>query len=253
MNEREAALADFEARIRRLEAENRWLKWSGVALVFALVGACVVGQSRPAESKTPARLEATSYALLDAAGNKCGALGVEEVQLVGRALGEPTAPAGAPSRETRSVLHLGGEQQTTTAVLTASSSYAGLSLSDASNASRLGIGIDADRTARMELDDLTGNPRLSLQVQPNGTGLVVLTAESGARAVLGATKKRTILQLSEEDGKARAEMGLTANKATWLTLLDRNGKRRIVLSVEADGPAKLQVLDADEKPIWSAP
>jgi hypothetical protein len=251
MDDCSANLRTFELRLTRLERENCWLKRSSTAGALALLAVCLIGQSRPSDSKPPARLEAGQFSLIDSAGKDRGVLSTREV-FIGRAVGDPPSSRGAPN-EMESILRLGGEEQAANALLMASQSSAGLSLNDASNSDRVGIGIDPDRTARVSLEDVEGKQRVLLQVQPNGAGAVVLTAENGARAVLGATKKQTILQLSEEDGKPRAELGLSAGKATWLTLLDRNGKRRIVLSVEADGPAKLEVLDANEKVVWSTP
>lgn len=65
-------LRDILKRLGRLEAQNRKLKWGGVALLAVLSGFVLMGQSAPA----PQVIEAQRFVLKDAKGNVRAWLGL---------------------------------------------------------------------------------------------------------------------------------------------------------------------------------
>ena len=188
------------ARLARLERQNRRLKWlvlvfmaaavgtwAGAELVESPVAAPIEGNDKATE---PLRqmgriMEAEAFFLIDAKGNRRGALAMTE-----------EGPA--------------------------------LHLADSKGNRRIALGM-TKRGPILQLSDPNGRPRL----------------------VLAASKVSTALQGWDSKGNPRVVLGVRED-GTRLHLADANSVVRAAINVAQAKPT-IELKDAEEKTIWSAP
>ncbi|MFQ5854010.1 MAG: hypothetical protein ACE5JU_25915 [Candidatus Binatia bacterium] len=102
-----------------------------------------------------------------------------------------------------------------------------LELSD-ENATRAELTLRADNQVQLLMRDKSWAPRAAVQVEPDG---------------------RPFLQVSDKNGKLRAELFLAKNDTPWLSFYERDKNRKFIagMGVAKDGSVALALTDRDEK------
>ena len=112
-------------------------------------------------------------------------------------------------------------------------------LVDQNGKARAGLGLDANGEVGLILTSRDGNRKLTLT--PDGPVAVKLTNGENAEA----------FSLLDQEGKARAGLGLDAKGEAGLILTSRDGNRKLTLS--PDGPVAVKLTTGSGRIIWSAP
>jgi hypothetical protein len=212
-----------QARLDRLEKQNRWLRRSlVVALTVAgvawLTGQSPPGQAQPRQDRT---VEAERFVLLDATGKKRAVLGAEK-------LPNQEVP-GSPG------LYLFDDEGNVRIVLnTTKEGGAGIAV--------------CDRTPNL-------NPQVVLMMSKEGNaGLGLQDGNGKSRALMEMEKdKAPVLILQDENGKKKLAMAMTADSRAFLTLNDQNEKTRAVLGMDPDGSPHFALQDANANPLFVKP
>lgn len=112
-------------------------------------------------------------------------------------------------------------------------------LVDQNGKARAGLGLDANGEVGLILTSRDGNRKLTLT--PDGPVAVKLTNGENAEA----------FSLLDQEGKARAGLGLDSKGEAGLILTSRDGNRKLTLS--PDGPVAVKLTTGSGRIIWSAP
>jgi hypothetical protein len=112
-------------------------------------------------------------------------------------------------------------------------------LVDSNGKARAGLGLDANGEVGLILTSRDGNRKLTLT--PDGPIAVKLTNGVNAEE----------FSLMDQDGKARAGLGLNPNGEVGLILTSRDGNRKLTLS--PDGQLAVKLTTGSGRIVWSAP
>ncbi|HSM37495.1 MAG TPA: hypothetical protein VK837_13920 [Longimicrobiales bacterium] len=118
-------------------------------------------------------------------------------------------------------------------------------LSDASGAVRGVWRAEDDGSARLSLMDTDGNVRIRLSVLDQGgsPGIAFLDQEGAQRIVLAHLPDVSNLAFADEDGRARAVLGVAADRSATLGFADRRGLTRALIGVDRFGDPDLAVME----------
>jgi len=173
-------LTQVEARLEKLEQQNRRLKFVGIVVVLFAVAGLLMGQALP-RSRT---IEAEEIVLRDSAGTPRAVWSLK--------------PDGAP---TLAFFDPTGKARAWLGVKAGGSPY--LLFADQGGKPRAGLTVKDDGSPDLTLIDLAGNPRALLQVPSDGQAGLALYDHLG-RARLGVSVSRSGLpdvRLLDKDGK----------------------------------------------------
>jgi len=104
---------------------------------------------------------------------------------------------------------------------------------------------EEDGSARLSLLDVDGNVRIRLSVLDQGgsPGIAFLDPEGAPRVVLAHLPDVSNLTFADEDGRARAVLGLSADRSSTLGFADRRGLTRALIGVDRFGDPELAVME----------
>lgn len=178
---------ELEARVKKLERENRRVK-VGALLALVLVGGVVCsGQTQTSEDKVLDTIKTRKLIVVDEAGKPRAALGITggDPGLFLYSEAEEVKVALALSSSTGPGLHLFGQTQKGNAVLAATPMGPALGLYDDAGTIRAGLSITSAGPG-VQLYDEAGRGRVALIVDPSGPGLGLLDEHQN---VIWSTKK----------------------------------------------------------------
>jgi hypothetical protein len=207
------------ARLEKVEKENRRMKRAGLAGLLVAVCVVAMGQARPAVRA----LEAQSYVMQDASGNKRAELVLE---------------AGAPGSEPSPVLRfLDGKGGDT------------LSMSS----TRLELAGKSDLGPDILLDDAKGSPRVDLGLD-HSEPFVILNDEKGVvREDMGFSESHEpIFVINDEKAAHRVGLGFTGGRPS-ISVMDAQGFSALLGNERETSAASLVLFGADGRLLWSAP
>ena len=254
----------LEARVGKLERQNRRLKRVGLGVIAAVGAALLLGQAR-----APRTVTAESFVLLDTAGRVRAELGsnkVGEAYLLLRdaerqervALQQMKDGAALVLRDAngRMAVMLSadkvvgpglylhdpkGRGRTALALSEAIGSY--LSFTDANDKIWLLLEGDEEGGA-LSLNDGNGKTRLLLEGDKEGGALSLRDGNGKIRLLLEGSEKRVRRSLTNAK---------TETRGMCFRAYDANGRDRASFGMTNDGGAYVRLRDADGKMIWSAP
>jgi hypothetical protein len=218
----------LDARVGRLERENRRLRAGTVAVLAVVVGLVCVAATKPAQKV----VRAQRFEVVDAKGKVWATLdvrmGLPALRLLG-SNGKPRAEL-AP--------YLGG-----------------LCLFDNRGMARALLAVDdEDGSPVLNFFHKDGNWSAQLGELAGNLGLVVWRKPGKLGAVLGLNKDGIPgLYLTDDEAKARAMLEVHRDGTAGLALGDKDMKAGALLSVGPDGKPRLEFDDKDGKVLWKAP
>jgi hypothetical protein len=201
MNNHTPSLADLEARLAKLERQNR--RWQHLGLFFLLIAG-------------------SSFLLAQAPRKSPGAA---------------PAPAARPASFDTLVVHrleLRDKAGKLRGLWSVEADKASLDLYDAAGKSRVGLEVMANSSG-LNLSNTAGNVGASLAVLADSPVFGLFDAARQARVWLSVLADSPGLDLYDAAGKLRAGFDVTAD-GPRLVLADAAGKPRVGLGVMAEGP-----------------
>ena len=207
---------EIQARLERLERENRMWKWGVV--VLGLIG--VAGGAMAQQERRVGPVDVTAVRLLDAKGRVRAALTVDEQDVPALVFydTEGKLRAGVSDRAV-GFFKADGKQQVT---LSTASGISELALFDSAGNSRMRFGVG--ESVGLTLYDAHRVGRVGLSVSGTGApGLMMLDHKEQRRAVLGLSADTQGLLLMDEAGHLRAGLSLIDEKPQ-VGLWDAEGK-----------------------------
>lgn len=104
---------------------------------------------------------------------------------------------------------------------------------------------DEDGGSRLTLLDSDGNPRMRLSVLDQGgaPGVAFLDENGAQRIVLAHLPDVSNLVFADEDGSARAVLGVASDRSSTLVFADRRGLTRANIGVDRFGDPELAVME----------
>lgn len=200
----------LEARVRKLERENRWMKLGGLLVLALAGGVALMGQTTGQEVSDEVRTRRLTV--------------VDETE-------ETRASLVVTEQGPVLALIEAGEIRAFLSVL---DDVPKLTLFDEAGKPRASLIATKDGPL-LALGDETGNPRASLDVMEGVPQLRLLSGKAQTQVALIAPKEGAALALYDESGKPRGSLSATKD-GPGLELYDEAGQTRANLSVKKGGP-----------------
>jgi len=242
-------------RIERLEAENRRLRWVGLAIAFA---ACALSAGGAALQE-PTTIETEKLAIVVQGG-------ATRASIATTSEGYPTISLRNEHGQSGLFALQGSDQSVSVALYDDSTDRLWLALSpngtpylkmyDGKDRERLHLGIDGNESSRLDLTDGGDNSRASLVLPPDQDPMLAFCDKEGTLrlAVDSAVEKRPgIMLFDNRKDMMRGFFGLGQDDLAALAIRGSESRDVAELWCERNGDGFFRVYDGHEKTLFVAP